>query len=74
VWDRLLDRFAREVAKPNPSAPFRGSLVDDKMFAIDVAEWGMADALRVHRSEARVPTSKAAILRLPAESKRRKRA
>ena len=44
------------------------------MFAIDVAEWGMADALRVHRSEEEVPTSKATVLRVPAESKRRKRA
>jgi hypothetical protein len=49
VWERLLGRFAKEVAKPDPSAPFRGSLVDDKMFAIDVAEWGMADILGVRR-------------------------
>jgi Uncharacterised nucleotidyltransferase len=53
VWERLLGRFAKEVAKPNPSAPFRGSLVDDKMFAIDVAEWGMADILGARREALR---------------------
>ena len=35
--------------KPTPAAPFRGSLVDDKMFSIDVKEWGMEDILRARR-------------------------
>jgi hypothetical protein len=30
---------------PNPDARFRGSLIDDKMFAIDVEEWGLDDIL-----------------------------
>jgi hypothetical protein len=49
VWQRLLGRFSEEVGKRDPFAPFRGSLVDDKMFAIDVKEWGMADILGVRR-------------------------
>jgi hypothetical protein len=74
VWQRLLVRFSNEVTNPDPAAEFRGSLVDDKMFAIDVSEWGMADAFRTHRAEAKVPNSKAAVLRVSAETKRRKRA
>ncbi len=38
IWQRLLIRFANELTNRDPSAKFRGSLVDDKMFAIDVAE------------------------------------
>jgi hypothetical protein len=36
-----LQRFQHELANPNPHARFRGSLVDEKMFAIDVHEWGL---------------------------------
>ena len=43
IWQDLLQRFRNEIAKPSPEAKFRGSLVDDKMFAIDVNEWGLAD-------------------------------
>ncbi len=52
VWQRLLVCFSEELSKRNPSAPFRGSLIDDKMFAIDVAEWGMENILD-ERREAR---------------------
>jgi Nucleotidyl transferase of unknown function (DUF2204) len=45
IWDVLLTRFQNELAHPNPDAPFRGSLIDEKMFAIDVTEWGMHDLL-----------------------------
>ena len=45
VWRLLLDRFEREIAKPDPQAKFRGSLVDDNMFAIDLKEWGLANLL-----------------------------
>lgn len=51
VWKTLLGRFQQELENPNPEAPFRGSLVDDNMFAIDVAEWGMADTLWRQRQE-----------------------
>ncbi|MBZ5653185.1 MAG: nucleotidyltransferase family protein [Acidobacteriia bacterium] len=54
VWQRLLVRFSNELTERNPSAQFRGSLVDDKMFAIDVSEWGMEDMLGIHRAQATV--------------------
>jgi hypothetical protein len=49
VWQDLLGRFANELANPNPKAAFRGSLIDDRMFAIDVNEWGMEDLLAEYR-------------------------
>jgi hypothetical protein len=49
VWQKLLGSFQQELESPNPAAPFRGSLVDERMFAIDVAEWGMEDVLWKHR-------------------------
>jgi hypothetical protein len=49
VWCDLLRRFERELLHPNPQAPFRGSLVDDYMFAIDVNEWEMANLLEETR-------------------------
>jgi hypothetical protein len=49
IWRELLDRFQRELANPNPHAEFRGSLVDDNMFAIDVNEWRLANLLEESR-------------------------
>ncbi len=43
VWHDLLDRFRRSVDDPDRDAPFRGSLIDPMMFAIDVEEWGLPD-------------------------------
>jgi hypothetical protein len=51
VWCELLKRFEREVRNPNPEAKFRGSLVDDNMFAIDVNEWGLPNLLAEQRKE-----------------------
>jgi hypothetical protein len=31
------------VQHPDPTAPFRGSLVDDNIFSIDVKDWGLED-------------------------------
>lgn len=59
VWDELLARFTSAVKDPDPEARFRGSLIDDKMFAIDVAEWRMADILSEYR-ERRTPKLKTA--------------
>jgi hypothetical protein len=59
---------------PDSAAEFRGSLVDDKMFAIDVAEWGMADAFRMRRSEAKLRGTKTIAQRMAPEVKRRKQA
>lgn len=54
VWQRLLVGFSHELTDRNPAAQFRGSLVDDKMFAIDVSEWGMEDILGARRAQATV--------------------
>ncbi len=58
VWQGLLQRFQKELAEPNPNAKFRGSLVDENMFAIDVHEWGLdnlVDAFRAQRQPKLVP-------------------
>lgn len=40
IWNDLTGRFTRHFKNPNKAAPFRGSLVDPRMFAIDLNEWG----------------------------------
>jgi hypothetical protein len=50
VWQELLTRFGKEIKKPNKAARFRGSLIDEKMFAIDVNEWGLDDILSEYRA------------------------
>ena len=50
IWEDLLSRFDREIHSPNPYAKFRGSLIDDSMFAIDVQEWGLDDLLNESRA------------------------
>lgn len=49
VWEELLTRLRSDLAAPKSSAPFRGSLLDEKMFAIDVGEWGMENLLQEQR-------------------------
>jgi hypothetical protein len=56
VWHQLLGRFSKELIRRDVSPSFRGSLVDDKMFAIDVAEWGMEDVLRDKREARQMET------------------
>ena len=43
LWANLLSRLNAELDNPNARANFKGSLIDEKMFAIDVTEWGLAD-------------------------------
>jgi len=50
VWDELLSRLRQDLDSPSGKAPFRGSLIDEKMFAIDVQEWGMENLLEEQRS------------------------
>lgn len=50
IWQELLGRFNEEVRSPHPKARFRGSLIDDKMFAIDVEEWGLDDILKENQA------------------------
>jgi hypothetical protein len=49
AWQRLLKGLSDELENRNPDATFRGSLVDENMFAIDVAEWGLNNELGVRR-------------------------
>ncbi|MBV8206366.1 MAG: nucleotidyltransferase [Acidobacteria bacterium] len=54
LWRDLLARMHQALEQPSPAAEFRGSLIDGKMFAIDVLEWGMPDVENRYR-EARHP-------------------
>ncbi|MBA3916050.1 MAG: nucleotidyltransferase [Acidobacteriales bacterium] len=49
LWDDLLGRFTQAVRHPDPRAPFRGSLVDENMFAIDLRDWGLENILQKNR-------------------------
>jgi hypothetical protein len=51
IWQELLGRFEREIRNPNPQAKFRGSLVDDNMFAIDINEWQLPNLLAELRAQ-----------------------
>lgn len=51
IWKNLLTRFQREITSPDGTSKFRGSLVDDNMFAIDVNEWGLQNLLRETREK-----------------------
>ena len=51
LWRDLLERFTMVIAGDYKDAPFRGSLVDDNMFAIDLKEWGLANILEDYRAQ-----------------------
>ncbi len=51
VWSGFLRRFEGEITTPHPDAEFRGSLVDEKMFAIDINEWELPNLLEEKRQE-----------------------
>jgi hypothetical protein len=46
VWGDLMTRLQDGVTHPDSKAKFRGSLIDDKQFAIDVNEWGLANLMQ----------------------------
>jgi Nucleotidyl transferase of unknown function (DUF2204) len=52
VWDGLLKKFRAELNNPDLKAPFRGSLIDERMFAIDVYEWGFENLIEKFRADA----------------------
>lgn len=52
IWDELLQRFQVELKHPNKDLEFRGSLIDEKMFAIDVEEWEMRNIIDEYRERA----------------------
>ncbi|HLW51709.1 MAG TPA: nucleotidyltransferase [Candidatus Angelobacter sp.] len=49
IWDELQQRFRVELAHPNRALEFRGSLIDENMFAIDLKEWGKRNILEEQR-------------------------
>ena len=49
IWRELLARFAKAVKNPDSQARFRGSLVDENMFAIDLNEWRLPNLLEESR-------------------------
>jgi len=49
LWRDLVSRFQDAVSRSDPAANFRGSLVDDKQFAIDVNEWGLENVVEEYR-------------------------
>jgi hypothetical protein len=51
LWKDLLARLEESVSHPNPRQEFRGSLIDDSMFAIDIKEWGLENILARYRAE-----------------------
>jgi Nucleotidyl transferase of unknown function (DUF2204) len=51
LWRDLLARVAELVSGPRRQEQFRGSLVDDSMFAIDVEEWGLENILARYRAK-----------------------
>jgi hypothetical protein len=51
VWNDLLSRLRNELDNPSCGVAFRGSLLDARMFAIDVEEWGMEDPLAKKRAQ-----------------------
>jgi hypothetical protein len=50
LWQDLLSRYMHIVQHPDPKAPFRGSLVDEVMFSIDIKDWGLEDLQAGYRS------------------------
>jgi len=62
LWQGLMARLTEAVSHPDAQQEFRGSLVDDCMFAIDVNEWGLEDML------ARTRTARKETIAMPTEA------
>jgi hypothetical protein len=52
VWRELLGRLISELANSDAKASFRGSLIDERMFAIDIAEWKLENLIEKYRVQA----------------------
>jgi hypothetical protein len=46
LWNRLAGELNEHIRHPKKGEPFRGTLIDPNMFAIDVKEWGERDLFR----------------------------
>jgi hypothetical protein len=63
LWDDLMGRLAADLRRTDSTAKFRGTLIDDAMFAIDVEEWGLDNLMleqRARRSKINPSTAKRA--------------
>ena len=49
LWQDLLSRYMHLVQHPDQNAPFRGSLVDENIFSIDMKDWGLEDVQSDYR-------------------------
>jgi len=52
IWTNLLNGFTQELKNPRPRSSFRGSLIDENMFSIDVQEWEMYNVQDDYRRKA----------------------
>jgi hypothetical protein len=50
LWDDLMGRLAADLRSSDSTARFRGTLIDDAMFAIDVEEWGLDNLVLEQRA------------------------
>ena len=50
LWQDLLSRYQTLLAHSDPQAAFRGSLVDENIFSIDVKDWGLEDLQAQYRA------------------------
>jgi hypothetical protein len=49
LWQDLLSRYMHLVQHPDPHAAFRGSLIDENMFSIDLKDWGLENVQNEYR-------------------------
>ena len=50
IWQDLLSRYKELLTHRDPKARFRGSLVDENIFSIDVKDWGLEDLQAEYRA------------------------
>jgi hypothetical protein len=50
LWEDLLSRYTALVQRSDSNAPFRGSLVDENIFSIDMKDWGLEDVQSAYRA------------------------
>src|SRR5215470_8956420 len=51
LWQDFLSRYSTLLEQPDSNAPFRGSLVDENMFSVDMKDWGLPDLQADFRSK-----------------------
>jgi hypothetical protein len=50
LWRDLIGRLSEATSHPDPKQEFRGSLIDECMFAIDMEEWGLGNVQARYRA------------------------